>query len=107
MSENLTAFLRAWLAWVEAGAPESDAFERFAGLCSNFRWYMCGNGASESDREHAVFYLQDIFKSEGLDEDYPFGGPDVYYEEAYDDTSHLNEQRIAWVRSKVGQVAEA
>jgi len=107
MSALLREFLAAWLEWVESGAPESDVFERFVGLCSNLRWYMRNEGASGFDDESEVASLRDIFKSEGLDEDYPFGGPDVYYEEAYDDTSHLNEQRLAWVRSKVGQVAEA
>lgn len=106
MSEHLKAFLSAYIEWVDAGAVEGDLFERFCGLCSNFKWHMRSQGVSEFDSESEVASLKNLFKSEGLDEDYPFGGQDVYADEGLNDTAHLNEARIAWVRSKVAQFAE-
>jgi len=103
MSENLKAFLSEWLTWVEAGAMDNDVFERFCGLCSSFKWHMRSKGISECDCESEVACLKDLFKSEGLDEEYPFGGQDVYMEEGLDETAHLNLARIDWVRSKVAQ----
>lgn len=107
MSDHLKAFLSAYLEWVESGAPESDVFERFCGLCSNCKWYMRDIGLSESGAEIEVFNLQDLFTSEGLDEDYPFGGQALYEYESGNDDSHLNKARIDWVRSKVEQFAAA
>jgi hypothetical protein len=104
MSDRLKAFLHAYIEWVESGAPESDVFERFAGLCANSRWWQQNQGLSGVNLE---MELQTHFEIDGLDPDYPFGGQRDYEKEARDDVTHLNEQRLAWVRSKVGQVAEA
>jgi hypothetical protein len=106
MSDNLKAFLAAYIEWVEAGAGESDVFDRFAGLCSNFRWHMADMHVPECESEAEVNDLKHLFSAEGLDEEYPFGGQDQYLYEADAETAHLNEARLSWVRSKVAQLAE-
>ena len=107
MSERLREFLVDYLDWVEAGAGASDVFDRFAGLCSNFRWHMSVMHVPECEKSAEVDELKSIFSCEGLDEDYPFGGQDQYLYEANAKTAHLNEGRLAWVRSKVAQFAQA
>lgn len=106
MSENLKLFLADWLAWTQDGAPPSLPFTRYQGLCTNFgRWYR---SAIRDDYEamHAeVNQFKDLLVSEGLDEDYPFGGEERYLRDCEHETMHRNKARIDWVRSKVEQFA--
>ena len=61
--KTILAFLREWLAWAEAGAPESEIFFRYNGLCNSFDYW---SGSEEYD-------LSDWFV--GVDnKTYPFGG---------------------------------
>jgi hypothetical protein len=103
VSENLKAFLRAWLDWVEAGAPEDDVFERSCGLCNNFNWYMRNQNVLEFELGGEMDALIEVFKMDGLDETYPFGGEDAYFDEGPNNVMHLNSARLAWVRSKISQ----
>lgn len=108
MSEHLKAFLSAWIDWVDAGAPNDDGrFKRWHGLCSNFSTFLFGacETYEEIDRERE--HLAAAFVVDGLNEEYPFGGEDRYFEEIESETTHLNEQRIQWVRSKVAQQQES
>lgn len=103
MSESLKEFLSAWIQWVDAGAPNRNPFERNLGLCVNFEYYLEEIGVTEGDADGEVYGLTDVFGADRLNRAYPFGGGELFYEESGADAMHLNEQRIAWVRSKVAQ----
>jgi hypothetical protein len=103
MSEHLKAFLAAYLGWVDAGAVEDGCFMRGTGLCNNFEYWLAERGIGLSDAEYEIHLLSKQFKSEGLDQHYPFGGEDAYDEAMVKGEQHLNAARIAWVRSKVAQ----
>ena len=103
MSEHLKAFLSAWLDWVDIGAPDETPYSRGTGLCSNFETYLFGFDYSWQEAESEVDGLTSIFRSEGLDKWYPFGGEDEYCRALCEDEQHLNESRIQWVRAKVSQ----
>lgn len=81
-------FCRAYVKWLDRGAPEREPFWRWFGLCYN-------SGIFELDD-----IVGDILEDEGLDPDFPFNGgnEDMYKEEARDGIMHLNPERIAWVR---------
>jgi hypothetical protein len=103
MSEHLKAFLSAYLEWIEHGAPQKLPFSRRYGLCSNLT-----DWARPLDIEERIALekaLDRMFSADGLDQCHPFGA-DEYFEAREDETQHLNEARIAWVRSKVAQFAE-
>ncbi len=91
--KTVLAFLREWLAWAEAGAPEGGRFFRYDGLCNSFdRW----PGSGEYD-------LSDWFV--GVDcTSYPFGGTAAYKRDFDNDTMHLNPLRLAWVRETIAKL---
>lgn len=94
-SAELTAFYKAYLAWVENGAPTDHAiFKRKYGLCSNFiDW---------ADSETSIDELADQFEADGLNFLHPFNdSPEDYNRDTVSESHHLNEQRIAWVKSHV------
>ena len=88
VSPELERFLRDWLDWAEAGAPDRNPheFRAVAGLCSNCRWYFEDSMLSPARQE-----LEALFEG-----GYPFGGPDEYYSGR---PHHTNPQRLAWVRA--------
>ena len=104
MSENLQRFLAEWLEWVEKGAPDEEPFCRRRGLCSGLEDW---NLERDFDVEEGEEELRCLFKADGLDGVYPFGGAEVFYEAVDHDEQHLNEARVAWVRSKVAQFEAA
>jgi hypothetical protein len=100
VSENLKAFLRAWLDWVEAGAPDCRPFKRRCGLCSNLdAWARALVPDIRIDLEGE---LELMFKVDGLDQCHPFGF-DAYFDARGSETQHLDTTRLAWVRSKIAQ----
>lgn len=104
MSPLLREFLQAWIDWVDAGAAECDSFTRYNGLCNNLtHWSISQRGAYDEAAGDAEECLLDLFKADGLDETYPFGGQSAYDEDRSNGTHHLNPARLAWVRSKVAQ----
>ncbi|BAG70363.1 hypothetical protein RSB1_gp05 [Ralstonia phage RSB1] len=112
MSNDLIGFLRAWLDWAEAGAPDDgrhtqrnpNRFDRDVGLCSNtYEYEELALDRLDCDRGELEDELHDAFMAEGLDGTYPFG------QDAYDDgqvmgAQHKCETRLAWVRSKLAAV---
>lgn len=100
MGKNLKTFLAAWLDWVDGGAPDSAPFERRRGLCSSFEEW---NAERDFDIYEADQELCDAFTADGLDETYPFGGAEVFYDAVDNREQHLNEASIQWVRAKVAQ----
>jgi hypothetical protein len=104
VSENLKSFLSAYLEWVDAGAPNTAPFKRRYGLCSNLDDWS--RHLDSEERTALGKELDTMFKTDGLDMCHPFG-VDEYFEARERETQHLNQARIAWVRSKVAQFAEA
>ena len=89
ISPELEVFLRDWLDWAEAGAPNDNPHDFFVlvGLCSNCSWRFGG------DRKHPVYReLSDNF----IGNRFPFGGREEYYSGR---PHHTNPQRLAWVRA--------
>lgn len=105
MSEHLKAFLVTWLAWADTGAPDCEPFSRHFGLCSNLSiiWSKPFDGDERAALEHG---LDAMFEADDLDMCHPFGF-DEYYKARESDTQHLDEARIAWVRSKIARKQEA
>jgi hypothetical protein len=104
MSDHLKAFLTAWVEWVDAGSVQDQPFSRAVGLCCNFEdWLMVEHDFTWMKAEYEVDALKNRFSSDGLDRFYPFGGKDLYCVQLEHAEQHLNEARIAWVRSKVAQ----
>lgn len=106
MTERLAKFLSAYLAWVDSGA-HTESFTRRKGLCSNFHHYLFGVCQTMDEIEEEDDKLKDLFISDGLDSEFPFGGEELYFEEIEREIVHLNPERLAWVRSKVEQFATA
>lgn len=95
MPSLLEGYLADWLAWVENGAPQFEPYSRGYGLCSNTDYY------SEAESGNALIdALGAAFDEDDLDRDYPFGRK-AYDNASDNDTMHLDEDRLAWVRSKL------
>jgi hypothetical protein len=103
MSERLKQFLSAYLKWVESGAKEEEPFSRRRGLCSNFEDWLWERKETVGQVQFENSQLFDLFRSDGLDSVYPFGGAEAFYDAMDSETQHLNQARIDWVRSKVAQ----
>lgn len=86
MSDDLRAFLRSWLEWVEAGAPPRKPYARHTGLCGAASKYSY----DVYDELYALF----------LPEPYPFGA-DEYEDAAVNNTQHLDPNRLAFVRANM------
>lgn len=84
-------FLREWLEWSEAGAPEHRAFMRHNGLCVTARIYDSFTGTKVKDDLRKAF--KGLFK-------YPFG-KEEYAERLEAHTQHLDPNRLAWVRANI------
>lgn len=97
MSETLKKFLSEWLAWAELGAPEHKTFQPWSGLCYTLiRW-----GASSKVQCEFANLLIDTLD----DDEYPFGGQKIFDHDNHNQTMHLNEARLAWVREQLGKQA--
>jgi len=92
MTDELKTMLRDWLTWAEAGAPEHPQFRNYQGLCTNMHRF----------RYSWLDEMETMLAQEfGEDDDYPFGGKDLYLEEAAREIMHLNPARLAWVRKVI------
>lgn len=112
MSDDLKAFLTAWLAWAEAGAPDSNRhtranlcrFDAECGLCSNtYNFEEAALGIDSRDTGKLEDELHELLCEDNLSIGYPFGGDERYNYEANNLIHHKNEARLAWVRSKLSQ----
>lgn len=104
-SETLTAFYRAYAAWLDEGAPEHPTLSRGYGLCQNLCNYCDDAGLSRAEVCEAIDDLDTQFIDAGFEPNYPFnpGRSAEYLKEKYagerhDGECHLNPARIAWVR---------
>jgi hypothetical protein len=87
----LHAYLTDWLAWVDRGAPDGEPYDRGVGLCTNAEQFDCNSDLNEC----ALGSLIELFDGEEC----PFGGGLDYHRDIMNRTQHLNEARLAWVRS--------
>ncbi len=91
-SEELTAFYREILAWIEAGQPEHKNFMSCTGLCANLFFSPYGGLGIEAE-------IREQFSFAGLDKDYPFNDDHFSYRLEADAFSiYQNPQRLAWIR---------
>lgn len=97
MTKYLARFYCRYFEWLKNGAPEHRSFKRYSGLCSAILWYY----AYEPIAYFSLNELEKQFIDAQLDTDYPFGGRQVYLEEAETGIAHLNKDRIAWVERQV------
>lgn len=100
-SEVLTAFYRAYLDWVAAGAPDYNehGFSRCVGLCSNLDAY-CAE-MEDAGYHGAEDEMEQQFRDAGLNTSFPFESPREYSEAQDTGRMHLNQYRLSWVREKV------
>lgn len=103
-SDELTAFYQAYLAWLNADAPDTNAvgtnpygFAQGSGLCANLR-YFCEHYGSHSNVFQVEMGMQ--FTEAGLNPRFPFNpNPDDFYREVYKSTCHINPKRVQWVNN--------
>ena len=107
MSEHLKAFLADWIKWIDSGAAQELPFDRSRGLCTSFEMWLESGDAEASEIDDELYNLGELFESEGLRRAFPFSTFDSFCQEFKDSEMHLNAARLAWVRSKVAQFAEA
>lgn len=95
-------FLKAYKAWVEAGAPKHQCFNREHGLCTNLSNYVRN---THTDDEDTVWFITDelttMFRMDGLSSLIPFNhtgkGQPAYSKEVH----HENPWRIKWVNDTI------
>lgn len=99
ISETLKHFLTGYLEWVEAGADEGSVrFNRTHGLCVqpciaiDDYWELCR--LLDEDFGDSLHPFQ-----EGDDRE----RGEAYWASVERADHHLNERRLAWVRSKLGE----
>ncbi|AXH72680.1 MAG: hypothetical protein [Caudoviricetes sp.] len=93
-SRELTKFYNAYHDWLMNGAPIHDIFSRCAGLCHNLTLYCVRNKIDKNFSKQ----MGKQFEKAGLDKEYPFG-EEQYINCFMNDTSHLDPNRIAWVKA--------
>lgn len=109
MSDNLKAFLREWLDWAEAGAPDSaehternpNRFDSRYGLCGNTcEFEELSLDVHPDDTGDLEVELSGLFEAQGLHRGYPFG-QDAYDVDTERGTQHRNTNRLLWVRTQL------
>lgn len=108
LEQTFLQFLKGWLAWAEADAPESHVFDEWQGLCPNWRLYLRRNhedyvyslDVAEAQRwyEKLVYELE---KDHGDSID-PFD----WYDDKRETPSHKWEPRLTWVRNKIKELEQ-
>lgn len=102
MSATLNDFFKAYIQWLEGGAPEEQPFSREYGLCDNLDIFTEGDSG-------AVGYslsieLGELFLSEGLSKRFPFDkDEDEFFNQSQLMCMHENPLRVVWVREKAKQ----
>ena len=94
MSDNLKEFYRAYKAWLDAGAPDSNPFCRDVGLCANMGLWCLDKESIDEARLYDEMCRQ--FHLACRSTAYPFG-ENEYRIGRLSDSQHLNPARIKWV----------
>jgi hypothetical protein len=100
-SELLTQFYRAYVAWIDDGAPEGIVFTRGNGLCSNLIRFIRGVTDSLCTRRMVGNEMYGQFRTAFAAKDwgFPFNDNDsTYWTESGIYQCHLNQDRIKWAR---------
>ena len=108
-SDELTAFYQAYLAWLNAGAPEDFDrtknpfdFLRGVGLCGNLRLF-CFHHKCYGHHTVYVAEMLNQFVEAGLDKQYPFNryskDENSMSIEIRQDTCYINPKRVQWVNN--------
>lgn len=105
-SDLLTAFYRAYLNWIMAGAPNFRPFNRRSGLCENLKRFIKDNHLDRATiwRIEEELYMQ--FQAARLKVDFPFNsGRRHYLLEAKEARMQENPLRLQWVldHAQLGQ----
>lgn len=104
----ILTFLKAYKAWVEAGAPKHQYFNREYGLCTNLSNYIRN---IHTDDEDTVWFISDelttMFKMDGLSALVPFNHPDRGQPRYKDEVHHENPWRIQWVINTINKLEGA
>lgn len=101
-SKELTKFYRAYLDWLEKGAPHGNPFYRDCGLCTNLSSYESDNNTSVGRHSAPYKEMKAQFWAEKLngkieDELYPFGFGE-FRKGVMEKCMHENAARIQWVK---------
>ena len=117
-SKELTNFYRAYLNWLNAGAPIANEydFKRTHGICCCITEFIEVEYAHKQENDHRkiiskmIDEIQSQFLLAGLEKWLPFNkfgdvdGIDYLYE-VLNGTCHLNPKRIQWVKGHAGEQA--
>ena len=93
-------FLKAYRAWLDAGAPNRQPFLRRAGLCPNLHFFTFDNGIDlQTAEKRLTARLNRCFGNSY----YPFtdGSPLGYLREMQAESAYLNPKRIAFVDAEI------
>lgn len=114
MNKITFSFLESWINWINSGAIENEPYNRSDALCiATFAYCRKINRNGSiwgNEAKYDVIHndLKIAFIADGLNENHPFyddvsetGSSGSYRREESECTMHLNERRLAWVRSKV------
>lgn len=105
ISDNLRAFLTAYLEWAEnCDDPNyvgKFTFCKYAGLCDNFEQFCFETNAPYGSYRNNDLY-HELEKDFEDDTDYPFNDDwEDYDTEADYGESYLNDKRLDWIKSKL------
>ena len=92
-SQELTNFYKAYVSWIDEGAPDQLPFWRRFGLCSS----LIDFNDKIADKLHKEMVKQ--FVDSGLSSIYPFGNYLRFSSDTLKETQHLNTKREEWARN--------
>lgn len=96
MSPTLKQFLTEWYNWTLAGAEDHLTFSQDMALCDSLYEWL-------SEKDEDLGSRMELAEALGSNP-YPFGGMDAFVLEGENYTAHLNERRLAWVKTQLGIV---
>lgn len=102
MTNEMRDFLTSWLKWAESDSSCVDnphGYSGDCGLCDSVVLYK-GPGTDST----LTYELARLFRNDGLDGAFPFG-QENYLARWDNDIQHLCPIRLAWVRTKLEEVA--
>ena len=118
MSPELQEFYNSYQAWLDAGAPDNQPYNRRYGLChalnrfcvDRYQGLLVVNGQRRLlQDEMTAQFMRELSEDDGYPElkgIYPFGLLTKYHDEERRACAHLNVQRQAWVRKHATNVKE-
>jgi len=99
---RLRSFLRSYMKWVNAGAPDGQPYSTCFGLCSA----ACRYDDDKDNRfPNQVYYGLGAMLERDFEENsnYPFGGCEVYLKSS--GRHHENPARLAWIAKTIEELS--